>query len=160
MNRAVLLLGGNMGNRIELMDYALVYIAKLGTITSKSSIYESEAWGFESEKDFLNIAITIETEYNAFELLKELQIIEQLTGRERSGKGYSSRKMDIDILFYNDEIIETADLQIPHPRLHKRMFTLKCLMDIIPNYTHPKLKMNIIELTSNCTDNVKVWLKQ
>ena len=160
MNKVVLLLGSNLGNRLKLIDYALINIEKLGLITYKSNIYESEAWGFESEDSFLNISIIIETNINAFDLLKELQLIENKTGRVRDCKGYSSRKMDIDILFFNDEIIDTKLLQIPHPQLHKRMFTLMCLMDIIPEYTHPSLKVSITELTNNCTDKVNVWLKK
>jgi len=157
MNKAILLLGSNLGDRTLLINDAISHISKLGAISLKSSIYESEAWGFESNENFLNIAIEIQTEYEALDLLKELQSIENKMGRIRNSKGYSSRTMDIDILFFNSEMINNDILIVPHPRLHERMFTLKCLMDIVPEYNHPTLGKSIIELTKECTDNVKVW---
>ena len=157
MNKAILLLGSNLGNRQELISDAIRHISKLGVISLKSSIYESEAWGFDSKENFLNIAIEIQTEYEALDLLKELQNIESKMGRIRNSKGYSSRTMDIDILFFNSEIINNDILTVPHPRLHERMFTLICLMDIIPEYKHPTLGKSITELKEECTDKIKVW---
>ncbi|RLD45906.1 MAG: 2-amino-4-hydroxy-6-hydroxymethyldihydropteridine diphosphokinase [Bacteroidetes bacterium] len=157
MNKVVLLLGGNMGNRSELIRDSLLEISKLGNIVSKSEIYESEAWGFESENNFLNICIELETEKDALEILKLTQAIEVQTGRKKQSNAYASRKMDIDILFYNSEIIKTENLIIPHPRLHERMFTLICLMDIVPNFNHPVLEKSIKELLNECNDTVKVW---
>lgn len=157
MNKVILLLGGNIGDRSKYIGDSISDISKLGNISARSSIYESEAWGFESENNFLNQAIELETIIGALDLLKELQKIENNLGRKRHGNVYTSRKIDIDILFYNTEIITTQDLIIPHPRMHKRLFTLKCVMDIIPNYVHPVLKMSIIELEKECNDTVKVW---
>ena len=157
MHYSTLLLGGNIGDTEALINKAINHISKLGEVTAKSKIYASEAWGFESDNDFLNIAIIIKTEFDAEALLIELQEIETEMGRIRLGKGYASRTMDIDILFYDDIILNSKSLEVPHPRLHQRMFTLKCLIDILPNYQHPILKKTITELTKSCTDNIKVW---
>ncbi len=157
MHYSTLLLGGNIGNTEALLKEAINHISKLGEVTAKSRIYASEAWGFESDNNFLNIAIIIKTEFAAEELLLELQQIENKMGRIRLGNGYSSRTMDIDILFYDDIVLKSEKLEIPHPRLHQRMFTLMCLMDISPNYNHPVFNTTITELTKSCTDNIKVW---
>jgi len=157
MNKAILLLGGNMGDRGAFIDIATASIEKLGTITSKSTIYESEAWGFDSDQNFLNIALQLNTLCTADKLLEQLQTIENKMGRLRSDSGYTSRNIDIDILFYNSDITDTKSLIIPHPRLHQRMFTLLCLMDIMPNYIHPTLNKSIKTIKQECNDNVKVW---
>ncbi len=159
MNQAILLLGGNLGDRLEFISEAKRRIThKCGKIINQSKIYESEAWGFESNDPFLNQAISINTSLKAIDLLIDLQKIESELGRYRDGLGYSSRNMDIDILFYNSEIIQQGNLSIPHPRLHLRLFTLKCLLDIIPDFVHPLKKQSIIELDNSCSDLSKVWL--
>lgn len=157
MHNSTLLLGGNIGDTEALLNEAINHISKLGVITKKSKIYASEAWGFESDNNFLNIAIIIKTNFSAEDLLSKLQKIEAEMGRIRLGNGYASRTMDIDIIFYDNIIINSDKLEIPHPRLHERMFTLKCLMDILPDYNHPVLNKSITELTKSCTDNIKVW---
>ncbi len=157
MHYSTLLLGGNIGDTEALINEAIDHISNLGEVTNKSKIYASEAWGFESDNNFLNITVVLKTEYGAEELLTELQKIEDKMGRIRLGNGYASRTMDIDILFFDDIILNSDRLVIPHPRLHQRMFTLKCLMDIAPDYKHPVLKLSITELTKSCTDNIKVW---
>ncbi len=159
MNQAVLLLGGNLGDRKALISEAIGLINKsCGEIIKQSKIYESEAWGFETENNFLNQAILIGYNHNAKDLLELTQDIEIKLGRkQKASTNYVSRLMDIDILFYNSDIIETDKLTIPHPRLHLRKFTLECLTDIIPNYIHPVFKTQISELSKQCIDKVKVW---
>ncbi len=161
MNQAILLLGGNLGDRKMLLIQAIKEIAKnCGSIIKKSKIYESEAWGFESKHNFLNQAISIETKLNAMELLIKLQQIEKKLGRQNktnTEQVYSSRLIDIDILFFNREIINNKDLIIPHPRLHLRKFTLNCLLDISPEYIHPILENSIKTISNKCVDKAKVW---
>jgi len=159
MNQAVLLLGGNIGDRLALIIKATdIIINSCGTLKNKSRLYESEAWGFETNNNFLNQAISIETKYSAPDLLKITQSIELKLGRkQKTSAKYESRPIDIDILFYNSDIIDSEKLTIPHPRLHMRMFTLFCLMDIIPNFIHPILEKNISQLQQQCSDTVKAW---
>jgi len=159
MNQAVLLLGGNLGDRKAIISEANRLINEsCGGIIKQSKIYESEAWGFETENNFFNQAILIESKYNAKYLLELTQNIEiQLGRKQKTSTNYVSRPIDIDILFYNSDIIETDKLTIPHPRLHLRKFTLECLMDLNPSYIHPVLKNSISELLKQCVDNVKVW---
>jgi 2-amino-4-hydroxy-6-hydroxymethyldihydropteridine diphosphokinase len=161
MNQVVLLLGGNLGDRKMLLIQAIKEIEKnCGSILKKSKIYESEAWGFECDENFLNQAIVLETLLSPFELLLKLQHIEKELGRKEKtniNQEYSSRLIDIDILFFNTDIIDNVDLTIPHPRMHLRKFTLDCLLDIAPGYIHPVLDLSIEELSQKCNDNTKVW---
>lgn len=159
MNQAILLLGGNLGDRKANLTKAIRSIEEqCGEILSQSKIYESEAWGFNSNDNFLNQAISINTSLTAGKLLSSLQIIEKEVGRIRHSDTYESRIMDIDILFYNSEITNTETLIVPHPRLHLRKFTLNCLMDIYPDLIHPTLTKSIEELLDSCVDSTKVWL--
>jgi len=159
MNQAVLLLGGNIGDRMSIVNAAIVQIKKqCGKTINHSKVYESEAWGFKADTNFLNQAIVINTNLKANELLCITQSIEAELGRkERISANYESRSIDIDILFYNSEIIESKNLIIPHPRLHLRKFTLNCLSDIDSNFIHPKLNKSIKKLSQECKDTVKVW---
>ncbi len=155
MNNIVLLLGGNLGNIKSNFENALILISKnIGSISKSSNIYQSHAWGFESKNLFLNQVILVETRISPQELLVQTQKIENKIGRKEKTENlkYSSRLIDIDILFYNNEIIESDQLTIPHPRLHLRNFTLFPLREILPKYFHPKLKKNITWLTENSED--------
>ena len=148
-------LGSNIGNRFALLQEAVDCIdSSIGTILSVSKVYETPAWGFESEA-FLNACIKIETKYTAFEVLEALLSIENEFGRKRtSEKGYQSRPIDLDVLLYKNEIINHKRLQIPHPRMELRQFVLTPLSDIASEIIHPKIKKNIRELQLNCTDNL------
>ncbi len=161
MNQAILLLGGNLGNRKLLLIEAISKIEKrCGKVIKKSKIYESEAWGFETDNNFLNQALAIETNMHAFDLLLELQQIEKELGRTvktKQNQEYSSRLIDIDILFFNNEIIDIKGLTIPHPRMHLRKFTLNCILDIAPDYIHPVMNTTIKNISNDCTDKTKVW---
>ena len=147
MNTTTLLIGGNLGNRIENIRQAIGYIEdRIGKIKQRSSVYESEPWGFEAEHRFLNAVVVVETRLQPEALLREAQEIENIMGRIRNGSGYSSRTMDIDILFFNDDVIDTPALTVPHPRLHERRFVLVPLAEIMPDRVHPVLGKNIKEL--------------
>jgi len=128
----------------------------VGTVLKPSSIYETEPWGFTNKNNFLNQVLLVETSLNPYELLKVLKAIETKLGRIRKTQRYSPRCIDIDILFYNDEVYFSDDLVIPHPRLHDRMFTLVPLNEIAPDYLHPILKKTIRELVILCNDKLMV----
>jgi len=155
MHKITILLGSNQGNRKELILKAIQLLeTKLGKCKKVSSTYESEAWGFEAETAFLNQVLVFESSLKPEEVLKIGLDTEKKLGRIRNAEGYTSRTMDIDLLFYDNQIIEEANLQIPHPRLHLRRFTLEPLVEIMPDFIHPKLKKDMRELLEVCTDNV------
>ena len=156
MCKVYLLLGGNLGDRENNISLALKYLEKeVGVITKKSLIYETKAWGLHTQPDFLNIAVEIDTNLLPVNLLKKTQNIENLIGRKR-GEKWAARTMDIDILFYDEEIIKTEKLVIPHPLMAERLFVLKPLNDIAPDLIHPILKIPIKQLLQNCLDNLSV----
>lgn len=157
MNQVFLLIGGNLDDRFGLLSKAKENISKeIGTILKESSIYETVPWGFESEQDFLNQVIIVSTSLSSIQVLCNCQLIEDRLGRKRQSEQYISRTMDIDILFYNDEIINTSELIIPHERLHQRRFTLEPLVEIAPNLVHPVIKKKLSEILKNCSDESDV----
>ncbi len=159
MAQAVILLGGNQGDRFMYLSKSKEFISKqIGSLRKISSIYETEAWGFKAEQDFLNQVLVVETLLKPMDLLHKTQRIEKILGRVRPAHshGYVSRSIDIDILFYDNEIIETPDLQIPHIYLHHRKFTLEPLAEIIPFWLHPIFNKSVEELVMNCKDTSKV----
>lgn len=155
MHKITILLGSNQGNRKELIMKAIQLLEiKLGKCQKVSSIYESEAWGFEADTAFLNQVLMFDSTLKPEEILKIGLDAEKELGRTRNEGGYASRTMDIDLLFYDNQIIEEENLQIPHPRLHLRRFTLEPLVEIMPSFIHPRLKKDMRELLEVCTDNV------
>jgi 2-amino-4-hydroxy-6-hydroxymethyldihydropteridine diphosphokinase len=129
---------------------------QVGTITNQSAIYETEPWGFESTDIFWNQAIEISTDLSPEEVLQQTQQIEQALGRIRKANQYNSRTIDIDILFYDDQIIQTKNLVVPHPRIQERKFALAPLSEINPELIHPIFLKNIQQLLEECTDPLKV----
>lgn len=158
MKTVYILQGSNEGNRHEHLDLSTIEIKKrIGSISAKSSTYESEPWGFEARQWFLNRVIVIETELYPLKILQELLNIELEFGRKRADDGkYHSRTLDLDILFIDNEIISTPELEVPHPQIQKRRFTLLPLSEIAPCLVHPILHKTISELLSECTDQAKV----
>jgi len=130
---------------------------RVGALVKKSSVYESKPWGFRAESAFLNQVIVVNSNKSPDEVLDELLSIERKMGRTRVGKGYSSRIIDIDILYYNDELINQENLVIPHPRMHIRRFTLLPLVELAPGFIHPLLNKTNKELLNDCDDLIKVW---
>lgn len=159
MSNAFILLGSNMGDKKNMLLNAVNDIKKtIGEIITKSSIYETEPWEVDGfQESYLNQVIQINTALTAKNLLIELNKIETKYGRNREIKN-SSRTLDLDILFFDNQIINNNDLTIPHPRLHLRNFTLIPLMEIAPYYIHPKLNKNIEELYDECKDPSEVIL--
>ena len=156
MNTVYIQLGSNIGERESFIAKSMEQIEEnIGEIITESSIFETTPWENENQNNFLNSVIKIKTTFDAFKVLKKSQEIENNLGRVREEK-WGKRTIDIDILFYNNEIINTTKLNIPHPLIQKRKFVLVPLSEIAPNYIHPILKKNISTLLSECKDNQKV----
>ena len=151
MHKTYLSAGGNLNNTTEKFEQLFSLLqSRVGEILLKSSYYQSDAWGFTSEYPFINIALCLQTELSPFELLKETQQIEKELGRtQKTTTSYQDRTMDIDIIFYDNQIIKTENLEIPHPKMHLRDFVLNPLNEICPNFIHPILKKNIKQLFEN-----------
>lgn len=160
MNVAYLCLGGNIGDREVLLNRALELInEQAGNITLKSAVYETEAWGVTNQQAYLNQCICINTTHNSSALIHLLLDIEKQLGRERNlYHTYEPRTIDIDILFFNDDVIHQDHLMVPHPRLHLRKFVLQPLSEIANNYLHPVLNKSIFNLLKECTDTSEVSL--
>ena len=156
MNQVYLQLGSNLGDREIFLQTARDLISKeLGLIEKSSKIYESTPWGVDDQDCFLNQVLLLSTSIEPHELLKLILVIEKKIGRIRIGRWWE-RVIDIDILFYNDNIIETIDLCIPHKYLSKRRFVLMPLCEIAENLNHPKQNKTILELFNECIDEEKV----
>ncbi len=159
MNIVYLLLGSNLSDRARMLELARRGIEKhLGKIIKASSIYETEPWGFNSDNNFLNQVLSVSTLFTPQELLKIILNLEKVLGRKRNDTQYTSRTIDIDILFYNDQIINGKDLTIPHPRIQERMFTLVPLKEMDENLVHPSCHKTIAQLFRECKDEIKVEL--
>lgn len=158
-NLVYLLLGGNQGNIRKIFSQTIDMLnASIGPVQEISPLYKTEPWGFQSKNSFLNQVVAIKTVFSPEKLLNKVQVIEEKFGRARQdiSNGYQSRPLDIDILFYNDEIINREDLVVPHPKLHLRKFTLAPLNDIAPDLNHPVLNKSISELFRRCDDKLSV----
>ncbi len=158
MKGKYLLLGSNLGDREELLNTAREQIEKwIGTIVKTSLIYETEAWGIEDQPEFLNQVLEIETELKPIEVLDKIGIIEKEMGRRRYQK-WGTRIIDIDILYFDDEVIETEELIIPHPENPNRKFVLVPMVEIAPDLVHPTLSLSQEELLDRCKDPLEVKL--
>ena len=157
----ILSIGTNIGDRERNIENAVKALGEIGKVTAISPIYTSEPWGFESENGFYNIALTMESELSSLDLLRETQRIEKELGRTaKTTTEYADRVIDIDIIDYDNQIIdyrvESADnsslLTLPHPLMHLRNFVLYPLADIAPEWVHPILKLTTLELKTNSGD--------
>lgn len=149
-----LLLGGNIGNVIEHFHQSIEALKTIGKIIKTSSIVQSKAWGFESCDLFYNQVVVMQTDSTPEKILAFNQSIEQKLGRKRNHtREYASRTIDIDILYYGNEIIISPTLNIPHPRLHLRNFTLVPLVEIAPDFIHPVLLKSNQALLKESPDN-------
>ena len=158
MKKAFLSLGTNIGDKKKNLARATRYInVSIGHIIDLSGIYESEPWGFEADNNFLNMVIEVISDLTPMEMMQKCLEIEAKLGRIRdNSEGYSSRIIDIDILFFQDAIFSEPALTIPHPHLHNRRFVLEPLSEIAPDYVHPIMGLTIAELLANCTDTSRV----
>jgi 2-amino-4-hydroxy-6-hydroxymethyldihydropteridine diphosphokinase len=157
MKKVFLGLGSDLGDREENLKLAIETIgASAGIVTGISPVYETEPVGFSGKGDFLNMVILIETGLTPSELLDSLMNSEKLLGRTRTGSNTMSRTIDIDILIYDDRVIDNDSLVIPHPRMHERRFVLVPLSDIAPGLIHPVLGKTISELLAKCSDTSRI----
>ncbi|MEN0045433.1 MAG: 2-amino-4-hydroxy-6-hydroxymethyldihydropteridine diphosphokinase [Bacteroidota bacterium] len=159
--KTYLLIGGNLGDRQKNLEIARTAIqAEIGKIVQASSIYETAAWGVTDQPDFLNQALEVHTNLLPFEILDKIQQIEQQMGRVKLQK-WGTRIMDIDILFYGSEIIQTQRLTIPHLGIPNRNFVLVPMQEIAAELKHPLLKKTIESISLACPDllEVKVFEK-
>ena len=153
MHKVFLGLGGNIGNKhINFRKVRKIIEKRFGVIVLTSSIYETPPWGFKSENNFWNQIIVVETDLEPEEMLWRILEIEDQMGRKRGNERFSSRKMDIDILYYDDIYMETKRLIIPHPRIHQRKFVLVPLNEIAPDFKHPLFRLTSMQMLENCKD--------
>ena len=159
-HRVFLCIGGNLGDRQLYLDKSVKLIEeRVGRILKKSSVFESESWGFDHSSSFLNQVVEVETMLPALCLLDVCHKIEEALGRNRynSADVYSARTADVDILFFDDCVYSLPPLIVPHEKLHERLFVLEPLAEIAPNLLHSKIGKTILELKNTCSDKGSVW---
>lgn len=152
-HQVILSLGSNQGNRLENIESAIAAIhQQIGTVVKISKLYETLSWGFESDA-FYNCALVLHTQKEAQEILVGVLAIEKILGRVRSGtEGYQSRTIDIDVIAFDEEIIMSEDLQVPHPHMQERMFVLLPMRDLNLDWRHPILQKYLPELLQASED--------
>jgi 2-amino-4-hydroxy-6-hydroxymethyldihydropteridine diphosphokinase len=156
MKGKYLLLGTNQGDKINNLLLALQFIQrKIGRTVRQSAVYESEAWGYRPQPSFYNMVVEVRTSFQPSELLRKIKQIEREMGRTKRDK-WRERIIDIDILYYDDEIIHSKELSIPHPEIPNRRFTLVPLCEISGSAIHPVLGRSNQELLAETADPLKV----
>ncbi|MBT8234190.1 MAG: 2-amino-4-hydroxy-6-hydroxymethyldihydropteridine diphosphokinase [Saprospiraceae bacterium] len=156
MNELILHLGTNQGSRIRNLDLCQLLInQQIGFVESVSSDYETEAWGNTDQPSFINRALLLQCRLSPEEVLKKIHIIESKLGRIRKIK-WGPRIIDIDIIFFGQQIIENPNLKIPHTELTNRNFVLIPLMDICPSFIHPILNKTVKDIYKVSKDTLKV----
>ncbi len=154
---AIILTGSNLGKPLDNLVFARESLQELpGKLCEISAVYRSEPWGYTSQNPFYNQVVQFFTSLQPARLLAFLLDIEKHAGRFRSKEGYEDRVLDMDLLFFDDRIIQTDTLMIPHPRLHLRRFTLLPLVEIRPDFFHPVLQKTAVELLKGCPDKSEV----
>ena len=157
MRNVYLSIGTNLGDRLKNIKSAEEFIIlRIGNIKLSSHIYETEPWGYVSENKFYNQCLQVETPLSPEKLIEIIHKIEKDASRIKEESNYSDRTLDIDILFYDNLIIASEKIKIPHPRLHLRKFVLAPLAEIAPHLMHPVLNMTIIQLLEACGDKGKI----
>jgi 2-amino-4-hydroxy-6-hydroxymethyldihydropteridine diphosphokinase len=156
MNEVFLLLGSNEGDRLNWLQKAIELLCKnVGKVTDSSPVYETAAWGLQEQQSFYNLVLKMETIQDVLQLLSSIQNIEHICGRQRTQK-WGARTLDIDILYFNSDIIEKETLKVPHPFLAERRFTLVPLVEIAAEKVHPALHKTNEQLLIECSDQLPV----
>lgn len=156
MNTVYLLLGSNLGKSRAHLNSAVLAIERYaGRVLASSSFYKTAAWGLANQPDFLNQILIVATDFSPHEILQKILKIEEDLGRVRTIKN-AARIIDIDILFFNKEIINTKDLTVPHPEIPNRRFVLEPLAELSPDFIHPVMQKTITQLLAECTDQLNV----
>jgi 2-amino-4-hydroxy-6-hydroxymethyldihydropteridine diphosphokinase len=145
-----LALGSNLGDRLENLKQAIAALPPQAEVKAKSHIYETPPWGYEDQAKFFNQVLKAETYLQPEPLMKHLKRLEVALGRQTSFRN-GPRLIDIDLLFYDDLVLETRVLTLPHPRLHERGFVLLPMMDLAPGLVHPVLKKSVREMAASCS---------
>ena len=149
-------LGSNLGDRLFYLNQAVKELELCGIkCVKKSPVYETDSWGYDDEP-YLNQVLECETFLTPEKMLEETSKIETLLGRKRTLSGYEARTIDIDILFYDNEIVDIPQLKVPHPKIALRRFVLIPLCDIAPEFLHPVLKKTVRQLLLECEDSGQV----
>lgn len=156
MNRVVLLLGGNLGDRLSLIHKAINSLKKHFIVNQSSAIYESTAWGENSEGNYLNMAVIISTDMLPLDILQKVNEIEDHLERKRERK-WGNRTMDIDIIYIEELVINEDNLTVPHPFIAARRFVLIPLCELLPAFVHPRLGKTNAQLLEACPDSGDVW---
>ena len=159
MHTVFLALGANVGNKKENMAKAIELLSQKVHIVKKAPIYETKPWGYTEQENFLNTVIMAETDVSPEELLAFVKQIEEKVGRQKRFQN-GPREIDIDILFYDDLILNTPNLTIPHALLHVRDFVLQPLADIAPDFVHPILHKTVQQLLERVPEVEKVIIKK
>ena len=156
MNKVFLLIGGNMGDRLQNLHQAIALLsATCGPVIQQSAVYETAAWGKTDQAAFLNQALLLTTLLTPQELITNILSVEEQMGRRRMEKN-GPRVIDIDIIFYNEVVMHEPHLIIPHPQLQNRRFVLVPLVEIAPEFVHPVFHKTIDELLKECKDELGV----
>lgn len=152
-------LGSNLGQRLQFLKKAIRSIEKTDEISIKkvSPVYETQPVGYDDQKWFLNLVIEVQTNFDPLSLLEYLSSIEKQMGRNREVK-WGPRNIDIDILLYNNQVVDSKELTMPHPLMHERRFVLTPLAQIAPQLLHPILEKSVEELLRICKDKSIVRL--
>jgi len=158
LTKVFLLFGSNIEPRVAYLKKASTEVSdSIGKIVQLSSVYESEAWGFQTNDAFLNQVVLVESNLSARKVLDKILIIEERMGRKRINNTYSSREIDIDILYFGDQSIIEEGLIVPHPKIQDRRFVLVPLVEIAASLNHPVLNQTNTDLLEHCNDSLKVW---
>lgn len=161
MTIVYLCLGSNSGDRLKLIEQAVGFLnlAQDIKLIRTSALYETEPWGVKNQNWFLNMAVEIKTSLSPQDLLVKLQNIERTLGRNREKEiRWGERPIDIDIIFYDNLVLETDVLTIPHKFMHKRAFVLVPLLELIPDFVHPVFNITISQLYDNLEEVEEVYL--
>ncbi len=155
--KLVLSLGSNLGNRYAYLKQAIIAINEAFDILSLvAQFYETPPWGDTNQSRFINTAVLVETTLSPIQCIAVLQKIEKALGRTKTSK-WGPRSIDIDILFYENEVLLQEGLVIPHPHLQNRAFVLAPICDLIPTYRHPLLKKTMTELLMGLNNNTTIF---
>jgi len=157
MAEVYLALGSNLGDRRQYLIQAVNSLQEKDKILMIAPLYRSSAYGYTNQPDFLNTALLLETTAKPFDLLKFLKSIEESVGRKQRIR-WGPREIDLDIIFYDDEVLNTPDLVIPHPDFHNRRFVLQPLADIAPDFISPTHRKSVKELLNKCADKTTITL--
>ena len=144
-----LALGSNLGNRAANLKEAIAALSPQMDVKAKSKVYETPPWGYTEQEKFLNQVLKVKTYLEPVPLLKHIKRLEVALGRTSSFQN-GPRLIDMDILFYDDLVLETPELTIPHPRVHERGFVLLPMLDIAPDFVHPVKKQSVRDLIAGC----------